>query len=120
MARPGVLTAGDVSCLVIPDGCLGLPTLAALIQNIPVIAVAEAQNIMQNDLGALPWRPGQFARAGTMLEAAGMVAALRAGLARDSLCRPMNPVQVERLTDQEVPELPMTRRIRVESTESSM
>ena len=35
MARPGVLTAEDVSCLVIPDGCLGLPTLAALEQRIP-------------------------------------------------------------------------------------
>src|SRR5438270_9449785 len=25
-----ILTARDVSCLVIPDGCFGLPTLAAL------------------------------------------------------------------------------------------
>ena len=30
MRHPGVLTAADVSCLVIPDGCIGLPTLAAL------------------------------------------------------------------------------------------
>jgi hypothetical protein len=36
MNRPGVFTAADVSCLVIPDGCLGLPTLAALEQGIPV------------------------------------------------------------------------------------
>ena len=26
MSRPGVFTAEDISCLVIPDGCLGLPT----------------------------------------------------------------------------------------------
>src|SRR5262249_50160042 len=34
----GVVSAEDVSCLVIPDGCLGLPTLAALHQRIHVIA----------------------------------------------------------------------------------
>ena len=28
MTRPYVFTASDVSCLVLPDGCLGLPTLA--------------------------------------------------------------------------------------------
>ena len=119
MARLGVLTAGDVSCLVIPDGCLGLPTLAALLQNIPVIVVEEAKTIMKNDLAALPWRAGQFARAGTMLEAVGMVAALRAGLARESLCRPLVPVQVERLMHAEVPEWPSTSRLRIESPESS-
>ena len=31
----------DVSCLVIPDGCLGLPVLAALQQGIPTVAVKE-------------------------------------------------------------------------------
>ena len=36
MGRPGVFTSEDVSCLVIPDGCLGLPTLAALEQGISV------------------------------------------------------------------------------------
>ncbi len=30
MAQPGVFSVEDVSCLVIPEGCLGLPTLAAL------------------------------------------------------------------------------------------
>jgi len=36
-----VLTAADVSCLVIPNGCVGLSRLAALEQGIPVIAVRE-------------------------------------------------------------------------------
>ncbi len=33
----GVLSANDVWCLVIPAGCVGLPTLAALEQGIAVI-----------------------------------------------------------------------------------
>jgi hypothetical protein len=28
--RPGVFSVEDVSCLIIPDGCPGLPTIAAL------------------------------------------------------------------------------------------
>lgn len=48
--HPGILTAADISCLIIPDGCVGLPTLAALEQGIPVIAVKENKNLMQNTL----------------------------------------------------------------------
>ena len=59
MREPGVLSVSDVSVLVIPDGCLGLPTLAALEQGIPVIAVRENKNLMRNDLRVLPWRDGQ-------------------------------------------------------------
>ena len=44
----GVVTAEDVSCLVIPDGCVGLPTVAAMEQGIPVIAVRENRNRMRN------------------------------------------------------------------------
>ena len=57
MNHHGVLTAADISCLVIPDGCVGLPTLAALEQGIPVIAVRENKNVMRNDLTVLPWKP---------------------------------------------------------------
>src|SRR5207245_1222964 len=60
MREPGVMTAADVSCLVIPDGCLGLPTLAALKQGIPVIAVRENENILRNRLADLPWASGQL------------------------------------------------------------
>ena len=55
-----MLGAEDVSCLVIPDRVLGLPTLAALEQSIPVVAVRESSNIMENDLTALPWQEGQL------------------------------------------------------------
>ncbi len=95
MQRADVLTASDVSCLIIPEGCLGLPTLAALEQGIPVIAVRENTNLMRNDLAALPWAVGQFHIVESYLEAVGLMNALRVGLAPDSLRRPMARTQVE-------------------------
>ena len=89
MREAGVFTAADVSCLVIPDKCVGLPTLAALEQGIPVIAVAENDNLMQNDLRALPWAPGQLHVVGNYWEACGVMTALKAGIAPSSLRRPL-------------------------------
>ena len=96
MREPGVLTARDVSCLVLPQGCLGLPTLAALEQGIPVIEVEENANLMRNDLSALPWRQGQFHRVANYWEAAGVLAALKAGIDPASVRRPLAPVAVEK------------------------
>jgi hypothetical protein len=93
MESSSILTARDVSCLVIPDGCLGLPTLAALEQGIPVIAVRDG-NLMNNDLESLPWAPGQFRVVDNYLEAAGLLCAMRGGLALDSLRRPIQGVPV--------------------------
>lgn len=90
MRRDNVLTVEDISCLVIPDGCIGLPTLAALDQGIPVVAVHENQNLMRNDLSTLPWQDGQLHFAKNYWEAAGVVAALRAGIAPESLRRPLH------------------------------
>jgi len=81
--------AEAISCLVIPDGCLGLPTLAALAQRITVIAVRENRNIMRNDLAALPWGEGQYYGVDNYLEAAGLINALRAGLDPRSVRRPL-------------------------------
>lgn len=89
MRQPGVITAADVSCLVIPQGCVGLPVLAALEQRIPVIAVRENKNLMRNDLGALPWAPGQYHLVDNYLEAAGLLCALRAGITPMSVRRPL-------------------------------
>ena len=100
---PGIMTVEDISCLIIPDGCLGIPTLAALEQGIPVIAVRENKNIMKNDLEILPWRRGQFIRVNTYLEAAGVMTALREGVAIDSLRRPVRGVTVEERNPRMVP-----------------
>ena len=100
MREAGVLTAADVSCLVIPDKCIGLPTLAALEQGIPVIAVRENDNLMRNDLGALPWAPGQLHVVENYWEAVGVMTALKAGVAPDSLRRPLTATRVETTTSE--------------------
>jgi hypothetical protein len=89
MNHPSVITASDISCLVMPDRCLGLPTLAALEQRIPVIAVRDRSNQLRNDLSALPWAPGQLHFAENYFEAAGMISAMRSGIAMNSLRRPL-------------------------------
>jgi hypothetical protein len=87
--RRGVFDATSVSCLVIPDGCIGIPTLAALYQSIPVIAVRENKNLMRNDLSELPWESGQLRYAENYLEAAGMIASMKAGVEPNSVRRPI-------------------------------
>jgi hypothetical protein len=96
MGAPHVLSVEDVSCLVIPDGCLGLPTAAALQQGIPVIAVRENENLMRNDLSRLPWRAGQYHLVDNYWEAAGVMAAMRAGIDPGAVRRPIRQVTAER------------------------
>ena len=90
MSHHAILTASDISCLVIPDGCIGLPTLAALEQGIPVIAVRENKNLMANDLTELPWASDQLYIVENYLEAAGVLAALKAGVSVESVRRPIS------------------------------
>ncbi len=85
----GILAAENVSCLVIPDGCIGLPTLAAMRQGIPVIAVRENRNMMRNSLDQLPFAPGGLITVDNYLEAAGVIAAMKAGVAVPSVRRPI-------------------------------
>ena len=95
MREAGLLTAADISCLVIPDKCIGLPTLAAMKQGIPVIAVRENDNLMENDLHSLPWAPGQLHIVGNYWEAVGVMTALKAGITPSSLRRPITSANVE-------------------------
>lgn len=95
MREPGVLTARDVSCLVIPDHCLGLPTFAALEQGIPVIAVKENVNLMNNDLETLPWAENQLHIVENYWEAAGVLAALRTGMDPAAVRRPLRSVSMQ-------------------------
>jgi hypothetical protein len=94
---PSVIAAEDISALVIPDGCVGLPTLAAVEQGIPVVAVRNNANLMRNDLRALPFRPGQLRYAANYYEAAGILSAMKAGVAPSTLARPMQPLRIERV-----------------------
>jgi len=92
--HPAVLTAADISCLVIPDGCVGLPTIAALEQGIPVIAVRENENRMKNDLQRLPFAPGRLFMAENYLEAVGIMTSIKAGVALSSVRRPLQETKV--------------------------
>lgn len=86
----GLITATDISCLVIPDGCVGLPTLAAMEQGIPVIAVKENANRMKNDLDDLPFGAGKLFKVENYWEAVGVMNALKAGVAPESVRRPLS------------------------------
>ena len=88
------LGAENISCLIVPDGCLGLPTLAALQQGISVIAVRENSNVMRNDLSKLPWRQGQFFQVENYWEAAGVTNCLRTGLDPFSVRRPLTKARL--------------------------
>jgi hypothetical protein len=96
MSQRGVLGAGDVAALVTPDGCLGLPVLAALEQGIRVVAVRDRSVLVRNDLTALPWAPGQFEVVDSYLEAVGVLTAWREGLALESVRRPIATAAVTR------------------------
>jgi len=93
--QSGVLTVSDVSCMVIPDGCVGLPTLAAIEQGIPVIAVRENRNRMHNNLEDLPFASGQLHIVENYLEAVGVMNAVRAGVSPETVRRPMRDTRVE-------------------------
>ena len=83
----------NISCLVIPQGCIGLPVLACLENDIPVIAVRN-NNEMKNDLAALPFKKNKLFYADNYLEAAGIMNALKAGVSVESVQRPINPTTI--------------------------
>ena len=111
MSETGVISASDISCLVIPDGCVGLPTLAALEQGIPVIAVRENENLMDNDLTRLPWRSDQLRIVENYWEAAGVLCAIRGGIAPESVRRPIahTLVTTRKFKDTESGQIPAKR-----------
>jgi hypothetical protein len=88
LGHQGVLSVSDISCLVIPDGCLGLPTLAAIEQDMPVIAVKENKNRMRNKLEELPFKPGKLHIVENYWEAVGVMNAIKTGVAPESVRRP--------------------------------
>lgn len=82
------ISVENVSCLVIPDGCVGLPVLSCIEQGIPIIAVRN-KNAMKNDLRALPFKRRQLYFAENYIEAAGIIAAIKAGIEINTLKRPI-------------------------------
>ncbi len=83
------LTLEDISCVIIPNGCIGLPILACLENDIPIIAVKENRNLMKNDLREFPFKPGKLFIVDNYLEAVGIMISLKAGVASSSVRRPI-------------------------------
>jgi hypothetical protein len=90
----GRIGAENIHCLVIPDGCIGLPTLAALAQKIPIIAVRGNRNCMKNDLDNLPGAQKGVFKVDNYLEAVGVMTALRSGVSLESVRRPIEMTQL--------------------------
>ena len=101
-AHRSVIAAEDISCLVIPDKCVGLPTIAALEQGIPVIAVRENRNLMRNDLSGLSFPPRGLFVVDSYLEALGLMSALKSGVAVESIRRPLEHTRVVPELEEEV------------------
>ena len=83
------LNVEDISCLIIPDGCIGLPTLAAIEHEISVIAVRENKNRMQNNLEEYPFKQGKLFIVDNYLEAVGVMNAIKSGISVDAVRRPL-------------------------------
>ncbi|MCH8068615.1 MAG: DUF3326 domain-containing protein, partial [Candidatus Marinimicrobia bacterium] len=96
----GVLTNADISCLIIPDGCVGLPILAAMEQGISVIAVRENKNMMKNCLEDYPFQSGKLFIVDNYLEAVGVMNALKAGVSVESVRRPLSVTRCVSSSDQ--------------------
>lgn len=85
------LNVENIHCLIIPDKCIGLPTLACLSHGIPVIAVRENANTMKNNLEDLPFKKNKLFIVDNYLEAVGIMNALKSGVNPESVRRPIKP-----------------------------
>ena len=69
-------------------------------QGIPVIAVRENKNRMQNCLEDYPFQPGKLFIVDNYLEAVGVMNALKAGVSVESIRRPLADTRCVRSSDQ--------------------
>ena len=82
------LSVEDISCLVTPAGCVGEPHSACMAASIPIIAVRENTTRLNDNM------PDDFIVVDNYLEAAGVIASMRAGVYWPSVRRPLAPTQV--------------------------
>ncbi len=87
---PDTITAGDIDVIVMPAGCVGIPNLAADLQNILVIGVKDDICIPKSS-----WTPKLYIEVDNYREATGVLAAMKAGLSVDSVFRPLKNIEIE-------------------------
>lgn len=84
------ITVRDISCMIIPDGCLGLTILATMGQKIPIIVVKENKNLMSN--GYTTFKDNRYNNlifVDTYIEAVGVMQCLKEGISLESVKRPL-------------------------------
>jgi len=84
------LSVKDVSFLITPINCVGKPHRACLDHGIPVIAVRENKTCLNDEM------PDDFIIVENYLEAAGIVACVKAGIQPSSIRRPLPPTEIIR------------------------
>ena len=89
------ISVKDIAAVIIPDGALGLPVLAALRQGLKVIAVKN-KNTMKNDLSQLPWGENQFFQCESYIEACGILNCLKQGIDAGLVKRPVKPLKIHK------------------------
>lgn len=90
----------DISCLVIPYGCIGLPTLSAMENGIPVIAVKENKNQMDNKLEDYAFKHNKLFIVENYLEAVGVMNAIKSGISLDTIRRPIGFTNILNVKDE--------------------
>ena len=85
------LSASEISCLITPVGCYGRPHKACEKLGIPIIAVQENKIFCQERK-----LPKNTIYADTYLEAAGIIAAMKAGINIKSVSRPLEKTRVNK------------------------
>jgi Protein of unknown function (DUF3326) len=84
-----LLTLNNVAAIVMPASCLGgVPALAAELSGIPLVAVRENETVL--DVTNDSMRMENVIQVDSYLAAAGVLTALRSGIALESLRRPIH------------------------------
>ncbi len=89
------ITVKDISCMIIPYRCLGLTILIAMCQQIPIIAVKENTNLMDNHYPIFKDdRYNNLIVVDTYLEAVGAMQCLKEGISLESVKRPLQYTKI--------------------------
>jgi hypothetical protein len=105
-----ILNVNNVLAVVAPASCLGgIPVLCAVDRGIPVIAVAANETILEVGRTALGLEKGVL-EARSYAEAAGLLLALRHGIAPDTITRPLKTLRHRRSSQTAVEEPRIARR----------
>lgn len=86
------LSVNDVDCMVSPSGLSGLPHAMCVDRKIPIIIVEENRTRFNYSWSSLIYE--KAIKAATYLEAAGIVACMRAGIDWRTVLRPLAPTVV--------------------------